>query len=122
MHGILVQTLRKRLQKAGVDIRAKVRLLSSAQVEVALKAIADDASLRATGHRLDISHSISAAQSAAEIELNQHPLHASCGRSSPPPDTQITTAHHQEKTSLTRQFRKNLAPRIENRGQSCWGP
>lgn len=56
-HGIHVQTLRKRLQKAGVNTRARVRLLSSAQLEAARSAITDGASLRATASRLDVSHS-----------------------------------------------------------------
>lgn len=55
-HGIHVQTLRKRLQRAGVNTRARVRLLSSAQVEAARSAIADGASLRATARQLDVSH------------------------------------------------------------------
>lgn len=55
-HGIHVQTLRKRLQKAGVNTRARVRLLSSAQVQAARSAIADGASLRATARQLDVSH------------------------------------------------------------------
>lgn len=56
-HGIHVQTLRKRLQKAGVNTRARVRLLSSAQLEAARSAITDGASLRATARQLDVSHS-----------------------------------------------------------------
>lgn len=55
-NGIHVQTLRKRLQNAGVNTRARVRLLSSAQVEAARSAIADGAGLRATARQLDVSH------------------------------------------------------------------
>lgn len=55
-HGIHVQTLRKRLQKAGVNTRARVRLLSSVQLEAARGAIADGVSLRATAPQLEVSH------------------------------------------------------------------
>lgn len=54
--GIHVQTLRKRLRKAGVNTRARVRLLSPAQLEAARSAITDGASLRVTARRLDVSH------------------------------------------------------------------
>lgn len=55
-HGIHGQTLRKRLRKAGVNTRARVRLLSSAELEAARSAITDGAGLRATARRLEVSH------------------------------------------------------------------
>ena len=54
-HGIHVQTLRRRLQKAGGNTRARVRLLSSAQTESARSAIADGAVQRTTARQLDVS-------------------------------------------------------------------
>ena len=55
-HDMHVQTVRKRLKEVGVNLRARVKLLSSAQLEAALSSIACGASLRATARQLGVSH------------------------------------------------------------------
>jgi len=55
-HGMHVQTVRKRLKEVGVNLRARVKLLSPAQLEAARSAIAGGASLRATARQLGVSH------------------------------------------------------------------
>lgn len=55
-HGIHVQTARKRLKGVGVNLRARVKLLSPAQMEAARSAIAGGASLRTTARQLGVSH------------------------------------------------------------------
>lgn len=55
-HGMHVLTVRKRLDEVGVDLRARVKLLSPAQFEAARLAIACGARLQATARQLGVSH------------------------------------------------------------------
>ena len=55
-HDMHVQTVRKRLKEVGVNLRARVKLLSPAQLEAARSSIACGASLRATARQLGVSH------------------------------------------------------------------
>lgn len=55
-HDMHVQTVRKRLKEVGVNLRARVKLLSPAQLEAARSSIARGASLRATARQLGVSH------------------------------------------------------------------
>ena len=55
-HGMHVQTARKRLKGVGVNLRARVKLLSLAQLEAARSAIAGGAGLRATARQFGVSH------------------------------------------------------------------
>lgn len=55
-HDMHVQTVRKRLKEVGVNLRARVKLLSPAQLEAARSSIAGGAGLRATARQLGVSH------------------------------------------------------------------
>lgn len=116
-HGINVQTLRKRLQKAGVNTGARVRLLSSAQVEAARSAIAEGASLRATARQLDVSHTTLLRNLQKGRSRTNHHCAPVSDVQTPPQSMQITIAHHQEKPLLTSHFMEKLCSRLESRGK-----
>ena len=73
-YGLHVQTVRKRLIAAGVDTRARLRVLTDEDLWVARTAIDDGASIRETARGLGVAHTTVARSLARHREAPKSPL------------------------------------------------